>query len=267
MKEKFVEKEVKQLQVDKKITASSFTHLNSPKHKYPKQNDGYNCGVFVLWYHLFYLKEKGFIVDESSATLGNSDINLTSIRHYMLLYLFCLKAYFSKSEQIDENKSMIQNVIEFGKSECSDALNKILEDIYCRNIEKKGNQEGNDGKGNEGGKEGRKKRNKKNEHEEEKDLLYLTDSIKKFITTIVEKQDENKITYSISSLYVLLGQNIFQHNLTAFAHDYAEDVEVVFFELGLKRNTWVETQAYQLMFKENEISAEKSIEKIYLGII
>ena len=64
LNENFVYKEVKQLQVDKNITASSFTHLNSPKHKYPKQNDGYNCGVFVLWYHLFYLKEKSFIVDE-----------------------------------------------------------------------------------------------------------------------------------------------------------------------------------------------------------
>ena len=53
---------------------------------------------------------------------------------------------------------MLQNVIEFGKSECSDTLNTILEVIYCRNIEKKGNQEGNDGKGNEGGKEGRKRK-------------------------------------------------------------------------------------------------------------
>ena len=123
---------------------------------------------------------------------------------------------------------MLQNVIELGKSEYKDKLNTILEDIYCRNIENKGNPGGNDGKGNEGGKEERKRKNKENEHEEGKDTFYLTGSIKKLITTIVENQDENQRTYTKSSLYVLLGQNIFHHNLTAFAHDYAEEAEVVF---------------------------------------
>ena len=79
MKEKCADKDVNLLQEYKNITASSFTHLNSPKHKYPKQNDGYNCGVFVLWYHLLHLKENCFIVKESPVTLGVSDINLTSI--------------------------------------------------------------------------------------------------------------------------------------------------------------------------------------------
>ena len=77
--EKFVKKAVDKLQMNKNITASSFTHLNSPQHKYPHQTDGYSCGVLVLWYHLFDIKEKGFIKDGSTTTIGNSDINLRSI--------------------------------------------------------------------------------------------------------------------------------------------------------------------------------------------
>ena len=93
----------------------------------------------------------------------------------------------------------------------------------------------------------------------------MTDSIKKFITDIVEKPDENKRTYLTSSLYNLLGQNIFHQNLTAFAHDFSEDVEVGFFELGFKRNTFVENHTYQLMFKENEMSAKNTINKDQFG--
>ena len=55
----------------------------------------------------------------------------------MLLYLFCLKVYFSKSEQIDENKRMIQNAIELGKPEFGKTLNTIQGEISCKNIEKK----------------------------------------------------------------------------------------------------------------------------------
>ena len=77
MNEKFLDKDVNLLGGEKNITASSFTHLNSPRHKYPHQEDGYNCGVFVLWYHLYHLKEKGFIVNKTPVTLGVSDINLT----------------------------------------------------------------------------------------------------------------------------------------------------------------------------------------------
>ena len=36
---------------------------------------------------------------------------------------------------------MFQNVIELGKSECSNTLPSILEDIYRRNIEKKAMKE------------------------------------------------------------------------------------------------------------------------------
>ena len=63
----------------------------------------------------------------------------------------------------------------------------------------------------------------------------MTDSIKKFITTVVEKLNEDDRSYTISSLYNLLGRNIFHQNMTAFAHDFAEEVEVVFFELGIQK--------------------------------
>ena len=154
----------------------------------------------------------------------------------MLLYLFCLKVYFGKSEQIDENKSMIQTVIELGKPEFSETLNAILGKNYYRSIENKENDdEVNDGKGNEGGEEKKKERNKENKHEEGKYYFYLTNSIKKFITDIVEKQNKTKRAYLTSSLYVLLGQNIFHHNLTAFAHDFGEEIKVGFFEFGYKK--------------------------------
>ena len=50
-----------------------------------------------------------------------------------------MKFYFSNLEKIDEDKSMLENVIELGKSEFGDALNNILEDIFVRNVEKKAN--------------------------------------------------------------------------------------------------------------------------------
>ena len=62
----------------------------------------------------------------------------------------------------------------------------------------------------------------------------------------------------------MLGWNIFHQNLTAFAHDFAEEVEVVLFELGMKRNTWVSNQAYQMMFKDNQMS-ENSIKEDPFG--
>jgi hypothetical protein len=71
--------------------------------------------------------------------------------------------------------------------------------------------------------------NKDNECEEGKDTYYLNDSIKKFISTMFDKQDGNKRTLITRSLYKLLGQNIFHQNLTAFEHNYAEEAEVVFF--------------------------------------
>ena len=79
MQIKFVEKDLQKLKTDEKITASSFQYMNSASHKYPQQTDGYNCGVIALWYNIFYLKEKGYIVDESITTLANSKINVGSI--------------------------------------------------------------------------------------------------------------------------------------------------------------------------------------------
>ena len=122
--------------------------------------------LFLLLYRARYI-----FVDDSTTTLANSKINVRSIRHQMLLYLFCLKFYFSNLEKIDENKSMLRNVIELGKSEFGDALNNILEDIFLRNVEKKGNDDQvNESEGYQ--------ENKDDECEEGKDIFYLTDSIK-----------------------------------------------------------------------------------------
>jgi hypothetical protein len=143
MQSKFVEMGEKQLIREKKITPSSFNHMNSATHKYPQQTDGQNCGVLARWYNLFYLKDKGYIVDDSTTTLEKSKINVRSIRHQMLLYLFCMKFYFRNLEKIDKDKNMLRNVIDLGKSEFGEELNNILEDIFLRNVERKGNDDQN----------------------------------------------------------------------------------------------------------------------------
>ena len=53
--------------------------MNSPKHKYPAQEDGINCGVYVSWYHLLHLKEKGYINKESPSLVTGSGIYPASI--------------------------------------------------------------------------------------------------------------------------------------------------------------------------------------------
>ena len=141
MQSKFVEMGEKKLKDDQNIKASSFNHMNSPTHKYPQQSDGHNCGVLALWYNLFYFKVKCYIVDDSTTTLAKSKIIVRSIRHQMLLYLFCMKFYFSNLEKIDQDKSMFRNVIDFGKSEFDEELNNILEDIFITNVERKGNDD------------------------------------------------------------------------------------------------------------------------------
>ena len=190
MQSKFVEREVNKLKKDKNITASSFNHMNSPTHKYPQQTDGHNCGVLALWYNLFYLKDKGYIVDDSTTTLAKSKINVRSIRHQMLLYLFCMKFYFSNLEKIDKDKSMLRNVIELGKSEFGEELNNILEDIFLTNVEKKGNDD---------------QEKKDNECEEDKESCYLNDAIKEFISEMcistIDKKAGNKRTLTTRSLY------------------------------------------------------------------
>ena len=52
--------------------------------------------------------------------------------------------------------------------------------------------------------------------------------------------------------------------MTKFAHDFVEEVQVVFFELSSKKNKWVLEQAYQLMFGDNKMS-EKSIREEVFG--
>ena len=112
-------------------------------------------------------------MDDSTTTLANSKINVRSIRHQMILYLFSLKVYFSNSEKIDKSISLLRNVIEFGKFEFGKPLNNILEDIFCRNIEKKVNDDqGNESEGDKGSKDGN---NKDYKSEEGKDTCYLTD--------------------------------------------------------------------------------------------
>ena len=143
---------------------------------------------------------------------------------------------------------MLQNVIELSKSEFGDSLYNILEDIFCRNIEKKGNDDqGNESEGDKGSKDGN---NKDYESEEGKETCYLTDSIKNFITNIVDKQDEKKRTLFTQSLYNLLGQNIFHKNLTEFAHDFGEEFEVGFYKLGLKKYMGFETVSQVDVWRE-----------------
>jgi len=118
---------------------------------------------------------------------------------------------------------MLQNVIELGKSEFGEAPNKILRDIFVRNVEKKGidnqvNTRTEDPDGN----------NKDNDCEEGKETCYLNDSIKQFISRMLIKQGGKKRTIITQSLYKLLGLNIFHKDMSAFAHDFAEEIEVGF---------------------------------------
>ena len=91
----------------------------------------------------------------------------------MLLYLFCMKFYFSNKKKIDKDKSMLRNAIDLGKSKIGEALNNILEDIFLRNVERKGNDD---------------QVKKDNECEEDKESCYLNDSIKEFISEIYFQQ-------------------------------------------------------------------------------
>jgi hypothetical protein len=74
------------------------------------------------------------------------------------------------------------------------------------------------------------------------------------------KQDGKKRTIITQSLYNLLGQNIFHKGMSTFAHDFAEDIQVGFYELGFKTNTWVLQEANKLMFGERKKSSS-TIEK------
>lgn len=92
---------------------------------------------------------------------------------------------------------MLRNTIDLGKSEFGEALNNILEDIFVRNVEKKGidDQVNTSAEDQE---------NKDNECEEGKNTCYLNDSIKEFMSTIFDKQDGKKRSLITRSLYNLL---------------------------------------------------------------
>ena len=147
-------------------------------------------------------------------------------------------------------------MIELGKTEFVEALNNILEDIFCKNIYKKGNDDqGNKREGDKGGKGGKDGNNKDNECEEGKDTWYFNDSIEEFISTMFDKQDGKNRTLITQSLYNLLGQNLFHKSLTGLAHDFGEEIEVGFYELGSTKNTWVLKEANKLMFGAKQKSS------------
>ena len=73
------------------------------------------------------------------------------------------------------------------------------------------------------------------------------------ISTFTKKAG-NKRTLTIRSLHSLLGQNIFHSGMSAFAHDFGEDIQVGYYELGGGTNTWVLKEARKLMFGETHMS-------------
>ena len=127
----------------------------------------------------------------------------------MLLHLFSLKVYFTKSEEIYVKKSMFQNAIELAKSECSATLCYIFEEIDLTNNGDKGNPEGNAGKN---------ENNQKNDHDDGKHDFYLTNPIKKFITTVIRKQNTSDRSFIKSSLFSLLGQKVFSEKNLRYLH-------------------------------------------------
>ena len=55
---------------------------------------------------------------------------------------------------------------------------------------------------------------------------------------MIEKQKKDR-SITKSSLYYLLGQGYFHKKLVSFAHDWEEEVQVVFYEKGMKQYGWV----------------------------
>ena len=105
---------------------------------------------------------------------------------------------------------MFKNVIELAKSKCFEMLCNTLEGIDLSN---------HGGKLNPGGNAEKNKNNQKNDHEDGKDAIYLTKPIKKFIRTVIRKQNTRDRSFTKSSLYSLLGQKIFEKKLQIFADD------------------------------------------------
>ena len=105
-------------------------------------------------------------------------------------------------------------------------LCNILEEIDLTNNGGKVNPEGN-AENNASTKE--------NDCEDGKVAFYLTNPIKKFITTVIKKQNTTDRSVTKAILNSLLSQNVYHKKLYAFVHDWAEAVQVVFYELGIKK--------------------------------
>ena len=71
---------------------------------------------------------------------------------------------------------------------------------------------------------------------------------------VFEKENKNVRSITKSSLYNLLGQGSFHIKLISFAHDWSEEVQVVFYEKGMKQYEWVKEQSCQLMFGQEDQS-------------
>ena len=124
----------------------------------------------------------------------------------MVLYLFCLKLYFSNKGQVNVDEGMFQNVIEIAKTERSKTLCNILEKIDLTS---------NGGKQQTGDKPRNNESKQKNDRDIGNDTFYLTKTIRKFITNLIEKEKKNVRSITKSSLYYLLGQGSF-HKKTDF---------------------------------------------------
>ena len=100
----------------------------------------------------------------------------------MVLYLFCLKIYFSNKGQVNVDEGMFQNVIELAKTECSKTLCNILEKIDLTN---------NGGKRPTGDKPQNNETKQKNDRDIGNDTFYLTKTIRKFIMDVIDNEKKN----------------------------------------------------------------------------
>ena len=56
----------------------------------------------------------------------------------------------------------------------------------------------------------------------------------------------------------MLGENIFHSGISAIAHDFAEEIQVGYYELGGAKNTWVLIEVRKLMFGDRHMSSSTS---------
>ena len=106
----------------------------------------------------------------------------------------------------------------------------------------------NGGKRPTGEKPGDNESKQKNYCDIGNDTFYLTKTIRKFIMDVIDKEKKNFRSITKLSLYNKLGQGIFHRKLISFAHNWSEEVQVVFYEKGMKQYECVKEQSCQLMF-------------------